>query len=141
MLGMLRASEDREAHDVLVGDEEEDAEDDGETYQLRDGLHSWRQGFAGDFFDDEEGEEAAVHDGDGEEVHDGEVGGDHGEEPEEPVPAAEGDDGAGVDDADGAHEVADADGALHEPAESEVELEEEVAGFGDAPAGGDRSEE
>ncbi len=74
--------------DVVDGDEEEEAGEDDEADDLDGGLDFEGEGFTADFFEDEEEEETAVDDGEREEVGDGEVDGDEGEDVPEPDGAA-----------------------------------------------------
>ena len=125
-----------DACDVVVGDDQEEAGDQEQADDHGGGLDGGAGGFAAEFFDDEEDDVPAVDDGDGEEVDDGEVDGDQAQEEEVVRPAASGNGGAGVDDADGSAEVFGFDAALKESQEGDVGLLDELAGFGQSDGGG-----
>ena len=68
---------------ILIGGEQKHAEQQGKAHYLSDGLRSLADRAAFDFFDDQEGEQSAVDDGDRQKIHDRKVSADDRQEPDE----------------------------------------------------------
>lgn len=126
----------KQSCDIIKRNVEEECAQEGEADDHDDVLDVGGHGFAAYFFPDEHEELAAVDDGQGQEVDDGEVDGDESEEEDEVGDALLGDACAFVGDADGAAHVVDFDAAVDEAGECDVGLKHVEVSFFDADGDG-----